>query len=94
MNDLNAVKRELQENQQLYERLIAELGRVEQINPVPRGTLATGTSDALTDRNDADNLDSALRKVTSILSVHTPSWFTGGSGQGSTHSRSAENGMQ
>lgn len=63
MNDLNAVKRELQENQQLYERLINELGRVEQINPVPRGTMAAGLSETLTERNDSDNLDSALRKV-------------------------------
>jgi len=63
MNDLNAVKRELQDNQQTYEKLVNDLGRVEQINPVPRGTLPTGVSDQLSERTESDGLDSALRKV-------------------------------
>eukprot|EP00210_Caulerpa_lentillifera_P005119 g4891.t1 len=64
LNDLNAIKRELQDNQQLYDRLVNELNRAEQQYPVPAVPYSSSVLERMNQVSDStENLDNALRKV-------------------------------
>lgn len=56
---------ELESGKQMFQRLVIDLSNAERKHPVPRGTGESGISEQLRERTESDNLDGALRKVSS-----------------------------